>query len=187
MQKPQNSRARCLPIQRAPWHHAAVSSALYEKDFPIWAEHQAELLRRMARGERPSEPPDWPNLVVEVQGLARAELHACQIVLRRAMLNLLRLHEEHPGGAHSHASGADARAAAALRIETLQLLADAALRLAPSMRHRIDLPRLYVQALRLAYIALPDPDTRFVAPCPWTLAALLDEHADLDRLLDALA
>jgi hypothetical protein len=95
---------------------------LYDRDILIWSEHQAALLRRLAAGERVNETVDWPNLIEEVEDLGRAELHACESLLRQAMLHLLTLH-----------SGADAPAAH-WRAETLGFLDDAAARFSPAMR-----------------------------------------------------
>jgi hypothetical protein len=36
-------------------------SDLYEADILMWSEHQAELLRRMAAGERVNDQVDWTN------------------------------------------------------------------------------------------------------------------------------
>jgi len=79
-------------------------------------------LRRLAAGERVNATVDWPNLIEEVEDLGRAEFHACESLLRQAMLHLLKLH-----------SGADAPAAH-WRAETLGFLDNAAARFSPAMR-----------------------------------------------------
>ncbi len=65
---------------------------LYGRDILIWSGRQAALLRRLAAGERVNEAVDWPNLTQEVEDVGRAELHACESLLRQAMLHLLKLH-----------------------------------------------------------------------------------------------
>jgi hypothetical protein len=39
---------------------------LYHSDALAWAEQQADLLERLARGERVNEHVDWPNVAREV-------------------------------------------------------------------------------------------------------------------------
>jgi hypothetical protein len=141
---------------------------LYDRDMLSWAEQQAALLRRLADGERINEAVDWPHLIEEVEDLGRAELHNCESLLRQAMLHLLKLH-----------GGAD-QPAAHWRAETLGFLADAATRFTPSMRHRIQLDRLYARALNQAQAAARP------TACPWTLDALLSDSADIDQLLAAM-
>jgi hypothetical protein len=145
---------------------------LYDRDILVWAEHQAALLRRLASGERVNEALDWPNLIEEVEDLGRAQLHACESLLRQAMLHLLKLH-----------LGAD-EPAAHWRAETLGFLGDAAARFTPAMRQRIDLSRLYARARLQTASSLPNaplPET-----CPWTLDALLSDTADINELLTGL-
>ncbi|MCS7197009.1 MAG: DUF29 domain-containing protein, partial [Aquificaceae bacterium] len=45
---------------------------LYDKDFPLWAEINYELLK-----ERAYELVDWENLLEEIQDMARSDLKAC--------------------------------------------------------------------------------------------------------------
>lgn len=65
---------------------------LYDRDVLIWSEQQAELLRRLAAGERVNDALDWPNLIEEVESVGRLELHACQSLLRQALVHLLKCH-----------------------------------------------------------------------------------------------
>ncbi len=48
---------------------------LYEEDILTWSERQAELLRRLAAGERVNDQVDWQNVVEEVESVGRSELH----------------------------------------------------------------------------------------------------------------
>ena len=57
---------------------------LYQRDALAWAEHQATLLRRLARGERLNEAVDWPNVIDEVQDVGQSELRACRSLLVQA-------------------------------------------------------------------------------------------------------
>ena len=51
---------------------------LYDTDILIWSEHQADLLRRLAHGERLNETIDWENLIEEVQDVGLSQLSACR-------------------------------------------------------------------------------------------------------------
>ena len=61
-----------------------MPDGLYERDALAWAERQADLLRRLAAGERLNEPVDWPNVIEEVQDVGLSELRACKRLLRQA-------------------------------------------------------------------------------------------------------
>ena len=43
-----------------------MPSDLYERDILSWSEHQADLLRRLARGERVNDV-DWEHVVEEIE------------------------------------------------------------------------------------------------------------------------
>jgi cytochrome P450 len=59
--------------------------SLYDADFLLWSEQQAELLRRLAAGERVNDAVDWPNLIEEVEALGRSEVGK----VRTALLHLM--------------------------------------------------------------------------------------------------
>jgi hypothetical protein len=137
----------------------------YDADVLLWSEHQAELLRRLAAGERVNDQVDWDNVIEEVESVGSEQLHAVQSLLRQALIHLLK---------------ADAwplsRDAPTWRADAITFRADAADRFAPSMRQRIDLARIYRQALR----ALPatmdgQPPQPVSDSCPVTLDELLAE------------
>ncbi len=46
-----------------------MPDGLYERDFLLWSEAQADLLRRLAAGELVNAAVDWPNLIDEVWDL----------------------------------------------------------------------------------------------------------------------
>ena len=50
----------------------------YEADVLLWSEHQAALLRRLARGEAVNERPDWDNIIDEVESVGSEQLHAVE-------------------------------------------------------------------------------------------------------------
>jgi hypothetical protein len=65
-------------------------SKLDETDILLWSDRQAALLRSVAAGERPTEPPDWANIVEEVQSVGKEALFAVQSLLVQAMLHMLK-------------------------------------------------------------------------------------------------
>ena len=136
----------------------------YDTDILVWSEHQAALLRRLADGERVNDQIDWENVIEEVESVGSEQLHAVVSLLRQALIHMLKA-EAWPLS----------RDAPNWRADAIRFRADAADRYAPSMRQRIDIDRIYRQALR----ALPDtvdglPPLPIQSQIP-TLDALLAE------------
>jgi len=138
---------------------------LYDRDIFAWSQHQADLLRRMARGERVNEV-DWQHVVEEIEDVGISELNAVRSHLRLMLAHLLKVHcwPDSPSVGH-------------WRGEIVSFRADAAQRFAPSMRRRINLARLYRTAREQVQAAtyderepLPSPDS-----CPFNLDQLLNE------------
>ena len=152
-----------------------MPEGLYETDALAWSEHQAELLGRMAAGERLNGDVDWSNVIEEVHDVGSSQLRACNGLLRRAMLHLLKL-KAWPGS----------QAARHWHQEAGNFLDDAAASFSPTMRQRIDLGELYGRALRRAASMTDDAGEANPLPqtCPFTLDALL--AGDVAQLLAAL-
>jgi Domain of unknown function DUF29 len=143
--------------------HARLSD--YDTDILEWSEHQAALLRRIAAGEPANEQPDWPNIIEEVESVGSEQLHAVESLLVQALIHMLKA-EAWPLS----------RDAANWRAEAIRFRGDAADRFSPSMRHRIDVARLYRRALR----AMPEtqdgqPPLPVPQECPVTLDEILAE------------
>lgn len=155
-----------------------MPNGLYERDALAWAEHQADLLRRLAIGERLNEAVDWPNVIEEVQDVGLSELRACQSLLQQAMTHLLKL-----------SAWPDGRAVTHWRDEAETFLDDAGRRFTPSMRQRIDLIDLYSAALRRVRSKTDDSGTQRPLPdvCPFALDDLLTSSADIESLMLKLA
>jgi hypothetical protein len=68
-----------------------MPDGLYERDALAWAEQQADLLRRLASGERLNAAVDWPNVIEEVRDVGLSELRACQSLLEQVLAHLLKL------------------------------------------------------------------------------------------------
>ncbi|MSO99571.1 MAG: DUF29 domain-containing protein [Acetobacteraceae bacterium] len=154
-----------------------MTEDLYDRDILTWSRHQADLLRRLARGERVNGV-DWTHVVEEIEDVGLSELNAVRSYLRQMLVHLLKVRGWPDHSAADHWRG-----------EIGAFQADAAQRFAPSMRRKIALPLLYdkarTQLKGLQYDGVrPDawPDA-----CPFTLNQLLKgERADLeDRLKEA--
>ena len=137
-----------------------AESGLYDDDILLWSEQQADLLRRRA-----SNALDWDNLAEEVEAVGRSELHAVQSHLVQALLHDLKA-EAWPLSCDVDHWRAEARGQRD----------DARRHFAPSMAQRIDVEKLYRQALRRmpatndGTLPLPVP-----AICPVTLEEILSE------------
>lgn len=47
--------------------------SLYDSDLLTWSEQQADLLRRVAAGERVNDQVDWENIAEEIEAVGRSE------------------------------------------------------------------------------------------------------------------
>ena len=103
----------------------------YERDIRSWSQHQADLLRRLARGERVNDV-DWEHVVQEIEDVGLSELHAVESFLDLMLVNLLKIHSWPGSPSVDH-----------WRAEVGSFQKNAARRLAPSMRQRIDIAKLH--------------------------------------------
>jgi hypothetical protein len=149
-------------------------SGLYDADFVLWSEQQADLLRRLARGERVNDV-DWPNLIEEVESLGRSEARAVRSLLQNALEHLLKA-----------AAWPQAPSVPKWLAEADAFLDSAGDDYTPGMAARIELPLLYARALKqvgaLAYAE--GPPGPLPPECPVTLAELL--AGDASHLLGRL-
>jgi hypothetical protein len=143
---------------------------LYERDILAWSDQQADLIRRLARGERVNNV-DWTNIAEEIESVGRSDWHALESFLTQLMVHLLKLHAWPDSDAAMHWRG---------EVEAFQQEAER--RFAPSMRQRIDIPALYAKAVR--QVRALDPSIPAPADCPWTLDNLLQDEREpmLERL-----
>ena len=155
-----------------------MPDGLYERDALAWAERQADLLRRLAAGERLNESVDWPNVIEEVQDVGLSELRACKSLLRQALVHLLKLHAW-PGST----------AAAHWRSEVIGFRADMRDRFAPSMRQRISLDEIYRVALEQLQAVTDDSGEPrpVLAICPFVLDDLFSLNIDVQILIQKLS
>lgn len=67
-----------------------MSDTLYEQDFFIWTQRQAEELRRAA-GQGSNLPLDWGNLAEEIESLGRRERSELRRFLELILAHLIKL------------------------------------------------------------------------------------------------
>jgi hypothetical protein len=143
-----------------------VMNDMYDDDILLWSAHQAELLRRRAAGELVNEAElDWPNIAEEIEDVGSNRLHAVESLLVQAMRHMLKAE------AWPHSLDAPS-----WRADAIDFQRQARRRFVPSMRQKIDIPTLYVDALA----ALPEAmdgqlPLSVPAACPVTLDELLAE------------
>ena len=131
---------------------------LYEADILLWSEQQAEALRRRAANEI-----DWDNVAEEIESVGRSERIAVESHLVKALLHDLKA-EAWPLS----------RDVPHWRAEARGHRDDARRHYVPSMAQRIDVEKLYREALRRMpekvddTVPLPVPEV-----CPVTLEELL--------------
>jgi hypothetical protein len=136
----------------------------YERDVLAWSQHQADLLRRLGRGERVNDV-DWTNVAEEIEDVGLSELHSVESDLNLVIVHLLKLQ-----------AWPDSTAADHWLTEIVVFQRNARRRFTPSMRQRIDLGALYADALD----SLRAGDRRNNTPRPWPDANKLT----LDQLLN---
>lgn len=112
-------------------------SDLYDADILLWSEHQAALLKRLAAGERLNERPDWANIIEEVESVGRSQLATVELLIVQSLLHDLKAR-----------AWPNSREVDHWRAEAIGFRDDATRSYVPSMRQRIDMSRLYAQALR---------------------------------------
>jgi hypothetical protein len=141
-----------------------LMSDLYETDILLWSERQAELLRRVAAGDRSNEAaPDWPNIIEEIESVGNEQRFTVESLLMQALIHILKAR-----------AWPQSRDVPHWEAEARVFRATAESRFTPSMRQRLDLDRIYRRALR----GLPDtidgqPGLPVPDACPLTLDELL--------------
>ena len=149
---------------------------LYWHDTLLWSERQADLLRRLAAGERGNDV-DWEHVIEEIEDVGKTELRACTSLLRRAIEHLLQLHLAPDSAAAPHWRG-----------EVRTFLFDARKAFSPSMRQNIDLTDIYADLRQDAHQDALSPLATTLPPrCPFTLDDLLANRPDLATLIAKLS
>ena len=137
-------------------------SDLYETDILEWSEQQADLLRRVAAGERVNSP-DWLNIAEEIESVGKSELRACRSLLVQAVLHELKI-----------LAWPNSPAVPGWQSEVIGRRQDAHDAFAPSMRRHLDVAQIYARALRQLPTQVDGlPPSPVPMTCPWTLDELL--------------
>jgi hypothetical protein len=138
---------------------------LYHRDALAWSEHQAGLLRRVARGERVNEV-DWEHVIEEIEDVGLSELHAVESYLELIFVHLLKIKTWPHSDAVNH-----------WRAELVSFQSNAQRRFAPSMRQRLDGASAYRSAVRQVTLLNggEQPDW-WPAAFPFTIEELLNEE-----------
>jgi hypothetical protein len=134
---------------------------LYDNDVVAWSERQADLLRRVAAGERINDLVDWPNVIEEVESVGQSQVDAVESLWTQAFLHDLKA-EAWPLAIDVDKWRADARL----------FRRQARRKYRASMRQKLDLAGLYADALA----GLPDKmDGTPQLPVPQASPVTLDE------------
>ena len=152
-------------------------SDLYDTDVLSWSERQAELLRRVASGERVNDQVDWENVIEEVESVGRGELRETESLLIQALRHRLKI-----------MAWPDSPEAAHWEEELTTFEIDATRAYQPPMRQRLDLAWLYRKA-RHRFPSQIDGQPPLPLPtvCPVTLDELLSEARPHERPSDVVS
>ena len=63
----------------------------YGTDFVLWSREQADLLRRMAAGERVNHRIDWENVAEEIESLGRSDWRELRTRVQLVLRHLIKL------------------------------------------------------------------------------------------------
>ena len=90
-----------LAPSRRKRYSSRMPDGLYETDIVAWSRHQADLLRRLARGQRINDV-DWEHVAQEIEDVGQSELNAVRSYLRLMLVDLLKLQgwPESPAASH---------------------------------------------------------------------------------------
>jgi len=63
----------------------------YDTDLVVWSQHQSDLLRRMAAGERVNDQVDWENVAEEIESLGRSDRRELRSRVQTILVHLIKL------------------------------------------------------------------------------------------------
>ena len=161
-------------------------TSLYDEDILAWSEHQAEVLRQLAaRGDLPNDL-DLENIAEEIESVGLSQLNTVKSLLRLILVHLIKAWANpNPEAVPYWAS------------EVVNWRLDLSQAMTRSMRQRIDLDRIWRDALKQAQVQLlahgrnDQCTTLTVAltgtPCPLELDQLSGEQFDFIAAASALS
>ena len=148
---------------RAQSSPTAPSTSLYDQDLSAWAAHNAQLLRNGQFNEL-----DIEHLIEELDDMGKSEQHAIVSHMRILLMHLLKWQFQ-----ANLRSSSWRYSIANARIEIADLLSAS-----PSLQRlpQTELPRVYLQARRLASTETGPPPMTFPLICPYELGQVLGEE-----------
>lgn len=139
---------------------------LYDTDILAWSRIQAERLRRVAAGERVNDV-DWAHVIEEVEDVGKSELNAVRSNLRNALVHALKVIAWPENQSADHWIG-----------EIAGFLSNARDRFQPGMAQNLDLPAIYVRAVKdVRHLPMSGPAPQ---PVPDMIALGVEDLADED-------
>jgi hypothetical protein len=141
----------------------------YDTDIVEWSERQSALLRRRAAGELINDADlDWANIAEEIEDVGKSEVRGVRSHIFQALLHDLKA-EAWPRS----------RDVPHWRAEARGHRDEARDDYTPSMAEKIDMAKLYRQALRRLPETMDEvPPLPVPATCPVTLEEMLAEPPD---------
>lgn len=160
-------------------HRIAVAPA-YDNDFYAWSQHQAVLLRAVAKLSGLPAGLDLENIVEEIASLGKSDVATVRSFLRQMLIHILKAASEPGATAVSHWR----TEVAGFQVELLD-------HYAPSMNRVIELDKVWMQAIRLTEMFLDERGASLPnalpSRCPVALNELLADSFDLDEIVSRVA
>jgi hypothetical protein len=144
---------------------------LYDRDFFLWTQAQADALRAAGKGQRGSNSVEWERVAEEVEDLGKSDVDAAMSLMVTALEHLFKLAASGRPEPHGH-----------WRKEVRAARGNLKRKLSPTIRAKVqaDLEALHVEAAALAADAFSseEPQTAIPLERRWTLAEVLGEEND---------
>jgi hypothetical protein len=157
--------------------HRPPASSQYDDDFYAWTQHQAKLLRALEKLGHDLPPEiDLSHVAEEIEDLGKSELRGAMSLIQQIMIHLIKA-----------ASDPDGKAGGHWRTESKVFHAELLRYFEPSMRRRVPLQKLWVQAVDIADSALRDHGAALlpgiVETCPLSLQDFVAEQFQFEEAL----
>lgn len=148
-----------------------MPSDLYDSDFYLWTQAQAEALRAAGKGTRGSNAVEWDRVAEEVEDMGKSDVHAAESLTAQILIHLYKLawtRREEPKG-HWEA-------------EIVALRGNLLRKLAPSIRDKVaaELESLHVEAAEAARRSFKsdEPSAPTTDAPRWSFSQILGEEND---------
>ena len=160
--------------------HRPAAPPHHDEDFYAWTQHQAKLLRSLqSMGADLLAEIDLSHVAEEIEDLGKAELRGASSLIQQIMIHLIKAASDREGRAGGH-----------WRTEAKTFHAELLRYFEPSMGQRIQLQKLWAQALDIADSALRDHGAARLAgipeSCPFALQDFVAEQFRFEALLARL-